>query len=67
MSIRTLQKESGLDEFSLQDFYQRFQVELRSRFPANRNVQAKIWQQLQVLRDGHVLEFIRSGRYRIYG
>lgn len=64
-SIRILQKEFGVDEFSLQDFYQRFETELRSRYPANRNVQAKVRQQLQVLRDGDVLEFIERGRYRI--
>jgi len=67
MSIRILQKEAGGDEFSLQDFYRRFQTELGSRYPANRNVQAKIRQQLQVLRDGGVLEFIGSGRYRMQG
>ena len=67
MSIRIFQKESGGDEFSLQDFYRRFQTELGSRYPANRNVQAKIRQQLQVLRDGGVLDFLEQGRYRIRG
>jgi type II restriction enzyme len=66
-SVRVLQKKAGIAEFSLQGFYQRFEAELGSRFPANRNVQAKIRQQLQVLRDGAVLEFIGRGRYRVLG
>jgi type II restriction enzyme len=63
--VRTLQAETKANEFTLQDFYARFTTELASRYPNNNNVHAKIRQQLQVLRDGGILEFLGSGRYRV--
>lgn len=63
--VRTLQAETSALEFSLQDFYRRFAGELGRFRPDNRNVEAKIRQQLQVLRDGGVLSFMGHGRYRI--
>ena len=39
-------------DFTLQEFNQRFLGELKLRYPRTRNVEAKIRQQLQVLRDG---------------
>ena len=66
-SVLTLQRELGAAEFTLQGFYRRFEAELQQRYPNNRNVQAKIRQQLQVLRDGGVLDFVEQGRYRIRG
>ena len=63
--VRTLQLELGEAEFTLQQFYARFEAELQERYPDNQNVQAKIRQQLQVLRDGGVLDFDSPGQYRI--
>ena len=50
--------------FSLQEMYN-FENHLRIKHPENNNIQAKIRQQLQILRDKHYLEFISRGRYRI--
>ena len=65
--VRTLRGELGAEEFTLQAFYQRFEAELQQLHPGNRNVQAKIRQQLQVLRNGGVLDFLEEGRYRVRG
>jgi type II restriction enzyme len=53
----------GGREFTLAEFYERFEEELGARHPANRNVEPKIRQQLQVLRDRGVLWFLARGRY----
>ena len=50
-------------EFSLSDAYA-FEEKLAKLHPANRNVRPKIRQQLQILRDNGILEFIGRGRYR---
>ena len=64
--IRVLQQETQAEEFTLQDFYRRFEAELASRHADNRNVQAKIRQQMQVLARGGVLLFVdRRGNYRV--
>ena len=63
--VRTLERETRAREFTLQAFYQRFETELASRHVANKNIQAKIRQQMQVLRDGKVLQFLGKGRYRV--
>ena len=63
--VRTLVAELGEEEFTLQQFYSRFEDELQRRHPGNQNVQPKIRQQMQVLRDGGVLDFLDPGRYRI--
>lgn len=63
--VRQLQEDTGQNKFSLQNFYQRFESELSRRHPANQNVQAKIRQQLQVLRDGGTLQFLSSGQYLV--
>lgn len=49
--------------FSLQDIYN-FKAELQLLHPDNHNVEAKIRQQLQVLRDKEVLIFLGNGMYR---
>jgi type II restriction enzyme len=49
--------------FKLVDIY-KFEPELMHLHPANRNVRAKIRQQLQVLRDLGYLEFLGKGTYR---
>ncbi len=51
-------------EFTLQDVYA-FEDRLGGMHADNRNVRPKIRQQLQVLRDHGVLEFIGRGRYRV--
>lgn len=48
--------------FTLQDIY-RFEHEIQSLFPNNRNIRPKIRQQLQVLRDAGLLTFLGGGRY----
>ena len=63
--IRVLERETQAKEFTLQDFYGRFEVELASRHTGNVNIRPKIRQQMQVLRDGDVLLFMGEGRYRV--
>ncbi len=50
-------------QFTLSEVYE-FQNELQRRHPDNHNVEAKIRQQLQVLRDKGILEFVDRGVYR---
>lgn len=51
------------DVFSLRDIYA-FSEKLAERHPENLNVQAKIRQQLQLLRDRGFIEFLGRGKYR---
>lgn len=51
-------------EFSLADVYEKEQ-HFASAFPANRHVRAKIRQQLQVLRNLHIISFRGNGRYTV--
>lgn len=50
-------------DFTLDDIYA-FDHHLMALHPGNRNVRPKIRQQLQVLRDNGLIEFLGSGRYR---
>ncbi len=50
-------------EFSLSDVYS-FTEQLRMLHPENHHIEAKIRQQLQILRDEGILEFVGRGRYR---
>jgi type II restriction enzyme len=54
----------GRPEFTLEDVYA-FEPHLSRLYPENRNVQPKIRQQLQVLRDHGWLIFEGRGRYRL--
>jgi type II restriction enzyme len=54
----------GAKEFTIEQVYA-FENQLGALYPGNRNVRAKIRQQLQVLRDGDYLEFLGGGRYRL--
>jgi type II restriction enzyme len=54
----------GQLEFTLDDVYN-FENYLGELHPENNNVKPKIRQQLQVLRDAGVLEFLGRGRYRV--
>jgi type II restriction enzyme len=53
-------------EFSLEDVYA-FERYLQAKHPENNNVRAKVRQQLQVLRDKGVIEFLGRGTYRVRG
>ena len=66
-SVRNLQPATNQDYFTLQTFYERFRDRLAAQHPDNHNVEAKIRQQLQILRDNDVLAFLGRGRYRIIG
>ena len=51
------------DAFTLAQVYS-FEAELRKSFPANSHIKEKIRQQLQILRDQHLIEFMGGGNYR---
>ena len=51
------------ESFTLTDAY-KFEAVLKARHPNNNNIKAKIRQQLQVLRDQGIIEFVARGRYR---
>ncbi len=51
-------------DFTLDEIY-KFEPLLKAKHPQNNNVQAKIRQQLQFLRDKNVLEFVSPGKYRL--
>jgi len=57
-------QELRREKFSLADVYQ-FENYLSELHPANNNVRPKIRQQLQVLRDAGLLEFLGRGGYRL--
>jgi type II restriction enzyme len=61
LCVRTLGKE-----FTLDDVYA-FENRLAVLHPDNRHVRAKIRQQLQVLRDNGILNFISPGKYKLKG
>lgn len=49
--------------FSLEDVYQ-FESWLASQHPANHNIRPKVRQQLQILRDNNIIEFLGNGLYK---
>lgn len=52
------------DEFFTLDQAYQFECILEGKHPANHNVRPKIRQQLQVLRDKGIIEFLGNGRYK---
>jgi type II restriction enzyme len=56
----------GRVHFTLEDIYS-YEHELSALHPGNRHVRDKIRQQLQVLRDLGVVEFLGRGRYMLHG
>ncbi len=52
-------------EFTLADMYW-FSIILKEKHPGNNNIEAKIRQQLQVLRDKRYLEFEGNGFYKLF-
>lgn len=57
-------RELGKKEFSLNEMYG-FVPKLQKLHPGNKHVPDKIRQQLQVLRDNDVLNFISPGKYKL--
>jgi len=51
------------NEFTLDEVY-KFETELKAAHPKNNFVKDKIRQQLQILRDMNIIEFVSRGRYR---
>jgi type II restriction enzyme len=58
--VRQLEKET----FTLADIYA-FETQLAKLHPMNRHIRPKIRQQLQVLRDHDIIEFLGRGTYQI--
>lgn len=56
-------EDIGAKEFTLGQIYA-FESRLSGLYPMNRHVRQKMRQQLQVLRDQGVLEFLGRGNYR---
>jgi type II restriction enzyme len=63
--LRTVEA-MGRTEFTLDEMYGR-EARLAALYPGNNNVRPKIRQQLQVLRDNGLIEFLGKGRYRRIG
>jgi type II restriction enzyme len=53
-----------MQSFTLNEIYS-FEKYLKMKHPENNNIQAKIRQQLQILRDKNYLEFVERGKYKI--
>lgn len=54
------------EKFTLNQMYE-FETQLSIQFPANNHIKDKIRQQLQILRDQNMIEFIGRGLYRKIG
>ena len=64
--VRTTIQETGSLHFTLQEFTYRYAPVLASQYPNNQHVEAKIRQQLQVLRDVGILNFVdNQGTYAV--
>lgn len=57
-------RQIGKSRFSLQELYE-FESAMKSLHPKNQNVRPKMRQQLQVLRDLGLLDFVSPGHYRM--
>ena len=62
MDILTCINKIPLHTFTLEDMYS-FEDELQNKHPENRNVRPKIRQQLQMLRDKGLIDFLGKGKY----
>lgn len=62
-TLRCIEKLEKID-FTLNDMYQ-FEKELKLKHPQNNNIQAKIRQQLQILREKNYLSFTSRGNYKL--
>ena len=63
MDILQCVNQISTDEFLLGDIYA-FEAALKLKHPQNHNIKAKIRQQLQLLRDKKVIEFLGNGAYK---
>ncbi|MBQ7525453.1 MAG: hypothetical protein IJT09_03380 [Abditibacteriota bacterium] len=61
--VLNIVNEIPTKEFTLTDMY-RFSDILGAKHPENRNIEPKIRQQLQLLRDKGYIEFLGRGKYR---
>jgi len=66
LDVLTAVRGLNREQFSLDDIYSR-EPELAALHPANRHVRDKIRQQLQVLRDKGLVEFLGRGQYWLRG
>ncbi len=64
LDVLNLVQSLKTKEFHLSDAYA-FEGNLARLHPGNRHVRDKIRQQLQLLRDMHLLEFLDRGSYRL--
>jgi type II restriction enzyme len=63
--LETIQcaEQTSSSIFTLDEIYAN-EVRLQAVFPGNRNIRPKLRQQLQVMRDNGLIEFLGQGRYR---
>jgi type II restriction enzyme len=64
LDVLNVARRLGKTQFTLEDIY-KFENELRASHPDNHNVRPKIRQQLQVLRDLGLADFIARGEYTL--
>lgn len=58
----------GLRTFTLQEFFQKYEMEFAAFAPRNQHLYAKVRQQVQILRDGGLLTFVDNhGTYTLRG
>lgn len=62
--VLTCVRKVGQETFTLADMYE-FEDQLAELHPRNKHIRPKIRQQLQVLRDKGIIEFLNRGNYRI--
>jgi len=62
--VLTCVRDLGKEEFTLDDVYN-YEPKLQAMHLDNRHVRPKIRQQLQILRDQNIIEFIARGRYHV--
>ncbi len=64
LDVLDIIRQLGKTHFSLQEVYA-CETELQRQHPQNRNIRPKIRQQLQVLRDMEIVDFVAPGQYRV--
>ena len=64
VDVLNMVRRLGKGQFTLQELYE-FEHDLKALHPGNRNVRPKIRQQLQILRNMGMLEFVTPGRYMV--
>lgn len=64
LDVLNVVRKIKVSEFGLEQIYAH-EFQLGRMHPANKNIRAKIRQQLQILRDFGFIKFIGKGRYRV--